>query len=250
MGTYRMLVAGLLCVSVALAGCSTDWPRSRLATYLGPVSSPSVATELTKQGVVKAGLVVINDTSDKNSAPRLSPESLAAIKKHVQSQLTKEVPLSLVELDFPSESALPHDLSSLLQVAQDRGMDYVVLAVVSSTEIEVPDQFPLQGTLVNSGMRGWLVGYRAENFALAELALLDAQTGQTLMRAEGQAWALLERLDVPLESNLYPVVRREQEFPPIYPSKEERAHDVLRAVASSDAIDQAVMHFKETWGQG
>jgi len=247
MGTYRMmLVAGLMCIS--LVGCSTGWPQGRLATYLGPMSSSPAETKMAKYGDVRAGLVVVNDTSAHDSAPQLSAESFDAIKEHIQFQLTKEVPMVLVGLDTPIPSTLPTELASLLQMAKDQQVDYVVLAVVSSTEIEVPDRLPLQGSFSGGGMRGLLVGYRAENLALAELALVDVQTGQTLIHADGQAWASLERLDVPLESNIYPVVRRGLEIPPIYPTREDRAHDVMRAVASSEAINQAVMHFKESWG--
>ncbi len=247
MGTYRvMLVSGLMCIS--FVGCSAGWPQARLATYLGPTPSPPAPTEILKRGEVRAGLLVINDTSAHDSAPQLSAESFDATKEHIQFQLTKEVPMVLVGLDTPIPSTLPTELVSLLQMAKDQQVDYVVLAVVSSTEIEVPDRLPLQGSFSGGGMRGLLVGYRAENFALAELALVDVQTGQTLIQADGQAWASLERLDVPLESNIYPVVRRGLEIPPIYPTREDRAHDVMRAVASSDAINQAVMHFKESWG--
>jgi len=212
------------------------------------MSSSPTETKMAKYGDVRAGLVVVNDTSAHDSAPQLSAESFDAIKEHIQFQLTKEVPMVLVGLDTPIPSTLPTELASLLQMAKDQQVDYVVLAVVSSTEIEVPDRLPLQGSFSGGGMRGLLVGYRAENLALAELALVDVQTGQTLIQADGQAWASLERLDVPLESNVYPVVRRGLEIPPIYPTREDRAHDVMRAVASSDAINQAVMHFKESWG--
>jgi hypothetical protein len=245
MNMSRMMLV-LSVFGVALIGCSTAGPQPRLADYLGPISSQ---TEIGKQGTVSAGLVVINDTSVPQSAPQLSEESFKAIKKHVQGRLTKEASMALVPLNFPNQSALPVDMASLFQQAQEQRLDYVVLAVVSSTEIEVPDRLPLQGALTGGIGRGLLNGYRAENYALAELALLDVKNGQTLLLSNGQSWASLERLDVPLKSNVFPVVRRNLEIPPIYPTSEDRAHDVMRAVASSDAIDQAVMHFRESWKQ-
>ena len=97
MGTYRMmLVAGLMCIS--LVACSTGWPQARLANYLAPTSSPSTATEIHKRGDVRAGLLVINDTSAHDSAPQLSAESFDAIKEHIQFQLAKEVTMALVGL--------------------------------------------------------------------------------------------------------------------------------------------------------
>lgn len=249
MGTFQMFGAVSL-LFITMVGCSTGWPQARLANYLGASSSPAMTTaEIDKLGIVTAGLVVFNDVSAPDSAPQLSEESFEAIKNHVHFRLTKEVSMELKRLEGYIESAPPTEIPLLLSKAKDQLVDYLVLALVSSTEIEVPDRLPLQGGLNGGGMRGSLVGYRAENFALAELALLDVRTGQVLMRSDGQAWASLERLDVPLESNIYPVVRRNLEIPPIYPTSEGHAHDVMRAVASSDAIDQAVMHFKESWKQ-
>ena len=126
-------------------------------------------------------------------------------------------------------------------------MDYIIMTILSSTEIEVPDRLPFQASGQGILGPGLLGGYRAENFALAELALVDVEAKKVVARADGQAWASLERLDVPLESNVYPVVRLGLEVPPIYPTEENRAHDVMRAVASSAAINQAVMHLKEAW---
>jgi hypothetical protein len=83
MGMYRMLlVAGLMCIS--LVACSTGLPQSRLANYLALTSSPSTAMERQKRGDVRAGLLVINDTSAPDSAPQLSAESFDAIKEHIQ----------------------------------------------------------------------------------------------------------------------------------------------------------------------
>ena len=66
---------------------------------------------------------------------------------------------------------------------------------------------------------------------------------------DGQAWATLERLAVPLESNVYPVVRRAQTQPPIYPKSESDAFETLRWVSGQDAIAQAVMHLEEEWNK-
>jgi len=197
--------------------------------------------------MITAGLLVINDTSFAHSAPQLSKESFDSIQAHVQARLLHDGSMTLVQMDSSSASDSPVQLDSLLQMARDQHLAYLVLAVVSSTEIETPERLPLGGFFNRGGMQGFLNGFRAENFALAELVLLDVGTGQALLQSDGQAWASLERLAVPLESNVYPVVRRDLEIPPIYPTSEENAHDVLRAVASSEAIDQAVMHFSESW---
>ena len=249
MSTSRLFItASLLCVS--LVGCSTGWPQARLAHFLGPVPAlDTPSQEISKARIEKAGLVVINDTSAKGDAPELSKKSFDSLKNYVQGKLTKAVDIDLVSLN--SSNMLPTALTreSLLKLGQSQGLNYVVLVILSSTEIEVPDRLPVQGPQNAGGLLGELQGYRAQNYALAELALLDVQSRDVLLRANGQSWASLERLFVPLKSRLYPVVRRNLEVPPIYPTSEAVAHDVMRAVASSEAIDQAVMHFQESWNQ-
>jgi hypothetical protein len=49
---------------------------------------------------------------------------------------------------------------------------------------------------------------------------------------------------------VYPVVRREQSQPPIYPNSEGDAFETLRWVSGQDAIAQAVMHLEQAWNKG
>jgi len=250
MRPFRLFIAmGLL--FVFLGGCAGGWPQARLDTYLGPQPKPEKGlTQLADLpgGPIKAGLLVINDTAAQDSAPKLSKEALASLTKHVQAQLMHQVPIEVATVISPTAQVAPtENLATVLQLAKDQGMDYIIMTILSSTEIEVPDRLPLQSSGQGVIGRGLLVGYRAENLALAELALVDVEAKKVVARADGQAWASLERLDVPLESNVYPVVRLGLEVPPIYPTEENRAHDVMRAVASSAAINQAVMHLKEAW---
>ncbi|MDA0740014.1 MAG: hypothetical protein O2999_14650 [Nitrospirae bacterium] len=131
MGTFRVMLAVSL-LFLSLVGCSTVGPQARLATYFG-ANSTGTSTEKKTWAKGPTGLVVINDTSFGNSAPQLSEESLHAIKQHVEARLTKEVSMALEPLEFPHQSALPVESAVLLQQAKDHQMDYLVLAVVSST---------------------------------------------------------------------------------------------------------------------
>ena len=135
-----------------------------------------------------------------------------------------------------------------IQLAKEKNVPYVLLAVLSSSEWEVFDRLPMQGMQQGGGMRGaGMPGYRVENYARLELALLDVQTGQKMVATDGQAWATLERLVVPIESNVYPVVRSDLTQPPIYPNSEGEEYETLRWVSGQDAIAQAVMHLEELW---
>jgi hypothetical protein len=242
-----LTILGIL--GLVFGGCG-GWPQARLDAYLGQQPTLDLSGFADLPGVVQAGLVVINDTTAPDSAPKLSDASFDALAEHVRQQLMHAVPLEVVRVVHSSNPATSFpNFATVLQWGKDQHVDYLVMAVLSSSEIEVPERLPWRGSTLGAIGRGLLLGYRAENLALAELALVDVRSGQVLARVEGNAWASLERLDVPLESNVYPVVRRNQEDPPIYPETEEDAHDVMRAVAGNDAVNQAVMHLKEAWGR-
>ena len=89
-------------------------------------------------------------------------------------------------------------------------------------------------------------GYEAQNFSVFELALLDSKTGRSVIQANGRAYSTLYRLNVPTDSNVYPVVVRARLFNPIYPQG-NNAHDTLRGIAGDDAIKQGVMHLRIMW---
>ena len=240
------IILGILCL--VSGGCG-DWPQARLEAYLGEQPTQDLSQFAGLPDVVQVGLVVFNDTTAPDSAPKLSDVSFDAVTEHVRQQLMHDVPLEVVRIvHAPNPGASPPKFATVRQWAKDQHVDYLVMAVLASSEIEVPERLPWRGSTLGAAARGLLLGYRAENLALAELALIDVRDGRVLARVEGNAWASLERLDVPLESNVYPVVRRNLEDPPIYPEKEEDAHDVMRAVAGTDAVNQAVMHLKEIWG--
>ena len=240
------IILGILCL--VFGGCG-EWPQARLDAYLGQQATVDGSGLAGLPGPVRAGLVLFNDTTAPDSAPELSEASLTSLTEHVRKQLMHDVPLEAVRIvHSPDPGASPPEFTSVLQWTTDHHVDYLVMAVLSSNEIEVPERFPWRGSTLGAIARGLTFGYRAENLALAELAVIDVRTGHVLARVEGNAWASLDRLDPPIESNEYPVVRRNLEDPPIYPENDEVAHDVMRAVAGSDAVNQAVLHLKEAWG--
>ncbi len=240
-----ILGIGLLCV---FPGGCTGWPEASLDSYLGPQLETNRFPDLS--GVIQTGLVVINNTTALDSAPQLSEAAFAALTGHVRNELMRSVRIEGVPVTHSSNpGASPRGLPAMLEAAREQSFEYLVVVILSSTEGEVPERFPWRGSSLGGIGRGLLSGYRAENLALAELALVDVRDGDVLARVKGYAWASLDRLAVPIESNAYPVVRRNLEDPPIYPENEEDAHDVMRSVAGADAVNQAVMHLQEAWGR-
>jgi len=251
MWRHIWLLVGLL-VSFSSFGCSLDNSPKRLAAYLPqPIGQADVVAKMAfpAEGVTGA-LVVLNDSGFEKSAPELRRGTLENLGEHLKTEIHKQLPIQLDSVVYPDGVQPDGSADQFIQLAKEQNVPYLLLAVLSSSEWEVFDRLPMQGR-EGGGMRSQgMPGYRAENYARVELALLDGQTGQMVVSADGQAWAILERLAVPLESNVYPVVRRAQTQPPIYPNSEGEAFETLRWVSGQDAIGQAVMKMEILWKKG
>ncbi len=249
MWRHILTVVGLL-VLVLNGACSFNNTPKRLPVYLTPM--PATGEAAVKGNTLPLGditgvLVVINDTGFQESAPGLQPGTLQNLGGYLQEEVHKQLPIQLSPVLYPDGLKPNGSADQYIQLAKDHGVPYLLLAILSSSEVEFSDRFPLGGTQGGGGGRGWLVGWRAENYARLELALLEVQSGKLVVSKDGQAWAVLERLAVPMESNVYPVVRRAQIQAPIYPNSEGDAFETLRWVSGQDAIAQAVMHLGGAW---
>ncbi len=247
------VLIGLVVLGLGSA-CSVENSPKRLPAYLTTVAGTGESTgirSISSGEEVRGALVLVNDTGFPKSAPELQAVTREHLGKYLQAEIQKQLPIRLSSIVHP-ETLQPNGSSEqFIQLAKDQQVPYLLLAILSSSEWEVPDRLPLNGFQQPTGLRGGgLVGYRAENYARVELALIDGSTGHQIVTTDGQAWATLERLAVPLESNVYPVVRREQSQPPIYPKAEGDAFETLRYVSSQDAIAQAVMHLEQVWRNG
>lgn len=237
-------------VTVFLLVACTMKPASRMDAYLGPASnqeSVEFSQRLTSmKSSLEAGILLINDTTEKNSAPALSPETKAFLANQVRLRVGEKLPIRVtkeISTDEPLNGQAP---TQLQQLARDNHLSYLLVAVFSSEESEIPVFVPLTGDPEQGGTRPKVLGFEANNYALAELALLDVESGRVVLRSDGRAWSRLNRLKVPVESNSYPVIHRSLRPAPIYP-KEENAKEVLRSIAGDEALEQAVMHLQEQW---
>lgn len=250
MWRHIWLIVGFLCAFTFL-GCSSDNTPKRLPAYLpqppGLAGGGVAQMALPAEGVT-ALLLVLNDSGFEKSAPELRRGTLENLGEHLKTELHKQLPFQIHSVVYPKGLQPKGSVDQFIQLGKEQNAPYLLLAVLSSSEYEVFDRFPLGGLQQPAGMRGGgMPGYRVENYARLELALLDALTGQPVVSTDGQAWATLERLITPLESNVYPVVRRAQTQPPIYPNSESEEYETLRWVSGQDAIAQAVMHLEILW---
>ena len=244
--------ASLLFLSSLAGGCVSASPPGRIQVYLGPMAQdgngPVHDRLKLPSDVLEVGLLVINDTTDPGSAPPLSELILSSLTNRVREQVELNFPIQVTKVLQPHGIAPDGNVQQFVRLAKEHALDYLLLAIFSSSESEIPTYLPLGGFPQGPGGRGSTPGYEARNFALVEMALLEGVAARPLVKACGQAYANLYQLNVPLQSNVYPVVRRSGRVPPIYPT-EENAHDTLRGVAGDEALKQALMHLKAAWAQ-
>ncbi len=233
-----------LLVSMFLIGCSLDPTPKRLKAYLPlPDPAPQANEDITRLsgGEIAAVLVVLNDIGFKKSAPALRRGTLHNLGEHLKAEVEKQLPIRFSDLTLPEEVTPENSVDFFMKLLQDYQKPYVMVAVLSSTERETFGYLSMHGDQ-GGGMRSaGIPGYQTENHARMELALLDGLTGRPVLMTDGQAWAILERLQVPIKSNIYPVVRRDVLQPPIFPKTEKDAYETLLWVAGREAIAQAVM---------
>ncbi|MGA6827131.1 hypothetical protein ACO9S2_05890 [Nitrospira sp. NS4] len=251
MAFHRFLAVALLLITGVLGGCAQH-PLSRMDGYLGSAGQglrDGVALQADRKGgPFNAGLLLVNDTSAQRSAPALSEKATAFLDHQVRERVERATPIRLVQVLTVGEPSRPQDPGALAGLARERGCTHVVVALFSSEESEVPTYLPVTGDPEQGGGRPGVPGYEAVNYALAELALIDAASGQVVARSEGRAWARLNRLNVPINSNAYPVIHRSQRVAPIYPPEAD-AKDILRSIAGDEALEQAVAKLQEAWSK-
>jgi hypothetical protein len=249
MAPLRFCLAIMLLVPLVLAGCSQK-PLPRMDSYLGAgaqgegVTVPGEAERAS--GPFAAGLLLINDTSAEGSAPALSDQTKAFLTDQVRKRVEATTLIRVVKVLTVADPSQPQDRQTLAGLAREQDLSHLLVALFSSAESEVPAYMPITGDPEQGGQRPLLPGYETVNYALAELALIDAAGGQVLARSDGRAWTRLNRLNVPMKSNAYPVIHRSLRVAPIYPP-EDQAKEVLRSIAGDEALEQAVYKLEQDW---
>ena len=99
---------GLLVGVAALAACASATPPSRLADYMGQqaLSMPASASSLPGQRPIRAGLVVISDTTAPDAAPPLPDEALNRLSELLRQEFSQFLPIA-VEKIIPADGIQP-----------------------------------------------------------------------------------------------------------------------------------------------
>lgn len=249
MTRFRLMTVALFLSGMFLTSCS-EKPLPRMDNYLGVVGQgqrSAVSLQAEKaSGPFDAGLFLFNDTSAEGSAPALSDRAKAFLADQVRQRIEATTPIRVVKVLTVADPSQRQDRLTLARLAKEQGLSYLLVALFSSAESEVPANLPLTGDPEQGGGRPGVPGFQAVNYALAELALIQAADGEVIARSDGRAWSRLNRLYVPVKSNAYPVIHRSLRVAPIYPP-EDQAKDILRSIAGDEALEQATYKLEQAW---
>ena len=236
---------GLLGV-VLFAACASNVPPSRLADYISSEhrAGADALTQI-EQRPLKAGLVVVSDTAEAGAAPNLPDEAFLRLSETLKQDIGRTIPVTITEI-LPADQIRPQpngDWSQFADLARQRGLDYLAVVVLSSTEQEYPMTVFL----------GWTThsqpGLRRDNWSLLEFALLDLKNNVSLMQAEGRGWATLDRPMAPGVNQWYPVVWLRPQDPnrPIWPPTYEGAPNTLRVVSFDQAEKRLALKLQNSY---
>ena len=238
---------GLLVGVAALAACASATPPSRLADYMGQqaLSVPASASTLPEQRPIRAGLVVISDTTAPDAAPALPDEALNRLSELLRQEFSQFLPIA-VEKIIPADGIQPGGAASQFsELGKKHGVEYLLVVVGSSTEQEYPVYVFLGWT---SHMQP---GFRRDNWSLLEVALVEVKSGQTLLHAEGRAWATLDSPSAPGINQWYPVVYLRPQDPERHwwPPTFAGAPNTLRVIAMNQAAKRLILNLQDAWIQ-
>lgn len=238
---------GLLVGVAALAACASATPPSRLVDYVGQqaLSASASASTLPEQRPIRAGLVVISDTTAPDAAPALPEEAMNRLSEMLRQEFSQFLPIA-VEKIIPADGIQPGgSASQFSELGKKHGVEYLLLVVGSSTEQEYPVYVFLGWT---SHMQP---GFRRDNWSLLELALVEVKSGQTLLHAEGRAWATLDSPSAPGINQWYPVVYLRPQDPERHwwPPTFAGAPNTLRVIAMNQAAKRLILNLQDAWNQ-
>lgn len=235
----------LMLSAVFVVSCASAIPPARIGEYVSSehrVGDKAFAR--IDQRPLQAGLVVVSDTADPGAAPNLPEEALVRLGESLQQDLGRAIPVAIKEI-IPADRIKPQlhgDWAQFAELGRQRGLDYLAVVVVSSTEQEYPVTLFL----------GWTThaqpGFRRDNWSLLEFVLLDLKHDQTLMQAEGRGWATLDRPSAPGINQWYPAIYlRPQDQRRIWPPTYEGAPNTLRVVSFEQAAKRLVLKLQNSW---
>ena len=231
-------LALILAWSLGISGCASSHPPSRLDQYI----DESTTAPLPGERPIRTLLVLVNDQSGPDPAPALPNEIRVRIAEQLKDDINRGFPI-LVEKTIPvSDLASGAGMAGLIAFGKEHGARYLLVAILSSEEQEYPVTLFLGYTTHKQP------GFRRDNWSLVEAALLDVESGQLVLQAEGRAWATLDRPTAPGINQWYPAIfLRPQMERRIWPPTYEGAPITLRLVSMRQAAKRLALNMQQAW---
>jgi hypothetical protein len=237
--------SGLL-ATLLLTACASAVPPSRLGDYVSSEHRGSEeALSHVEQRPLRAGLVLVSDTADAGAVTNLPDEALLRLGETLQADISRVLPVTVTEV-LSADQIRPQpngDWSQFAELGRQRGLEYLAVVVLSSTEQEYPVTLFL----------GWTThaqpGFRRDNWSLLEFALLDLKNNVSLMEAEGRGWATLDRPTAPGIDQWYPVVYLRPQYPErrVWPPTYEGAPNTLKVVSFDQAEKRLALKLQNSY---
>jgi hypothetical protein len=220
----------LLVCTFLIAGCQTQAPR--LSTYVGEVeglhASQNPHPQSLPSAINRVGVLIMTDSSFPNSALPLSPDMLAILENRLVKKMDEFFGLEVIPIRPEQQLQPTGDMSPFTHLTKIHKLDFMLLAVLSSTEEESHIEIGEETMMTR------MSGVSIDNEALAELALINADSGKIALHAAGNGASSMEQLAVPIGEDY---------------SRKEDARDILRANAAQQALDQALLALQRQWGR-
>jgi hypothetical protein len=245
---HRLNQLSLMLSAVFLVSCASAIPPARIGDYVSSEhQAGGEAFTRIDQRPLQAGLVMVSDMAEPGAAPNLPEEALARLGEILQRDLGRAIPVAITEV-ISADHIRPQPYGDWVQFAElgrQRGLGYLAVVVVSSTEQEYPVTLFL-GLTTHAQP-----GFRRDNWSLLEFALLDLKHNQILVQAEGRGWATLDRPSAPGIDQWYPAVYlRPQDERRIWPPTYAGAPNTLRVVSFGQAVQRLVLKLQNSWRGG
>ena len=229
--------------SFGISGCASKHPPQRLEQYIGEPTTTASSVPLPEERPIRTLLVLVSDQSGPDAAPALPDEIRVRIAEQLKDDINQGFPI-LVEKTVPvSDLASGAGMADLIAFGKQRGAHYLLVAILSSEEQEYPVSLFL----------GWTThrqpGFRRDNWSLIEAALLDVESGQLVLHAEGRAWATLDSPTAPGINQWYPAIYLRPQDPErrIWPPTYEGAPLTLRLVSMTQAAKRLALNMQQAW---
>ena len=227
---------------IPLTGCMSSAPlhlQNQFPLEVKPSQTLIAKSSPSSPEKVPVGVAIalLQDSYDFLLADEDTRTQFAARVKHEMKGVT---PVMMEKVLLVENLSSPESVSRIQKFGRESKIDKVLVVLPSGTEVSGPARFDLlpEVSLLN--------GRQVDHHATVELGLVDAKSGKLLLQVQGNSYATLDELDIPIDSNRYPRVRGSAMSSYIYP-KQAKALEILRAVALDEALQQATMKFKARW---